>query len=128
MNPTCSAVKNRIGSFNGYTRGENRFYCSIGCKQSCPIYWKKEWARGFNPTTSREVQPELRKLTLLRDNYTCQKCGKTKNEISIHCHHIIPVINDPIISADVDNCITLCKNCHKLAHKIDGCKTHQLRC
>jgi 5-methylcytosine-specific restriction endonuclease McrA len=72
----------------------------------------------------REVQNELRQMVLERDNYTCQKCGSTEN---LQCHHILPVAVEPLLSADVDNCITLCYNCHRKAHKQDGCRYGQLR-
>jgi hypothetical protein len=51
-------------------------------------------------------------------------CG---NKGTLHCHHIDPVINNPIESADVDVCITLCKSCHKEVHNKPGCKYHELR-
>ena len=41
----------------------------------------------------------------------------------IHCHHIIPYAKDPIQDCDLDNTITVCKECHKWIHtNIDGCK------
>jgi len=51
---------------------------------------------------------KLRNQILLRDNYTCQKCGKDKCELDIH--HKIPYryTNDNSPS----NLITLCKSCH----------------
>jgi len=54
--------------------------------------------------------------------------GKTVEEAQLHCHHIDPVSQNPIESADIDNCITLCKECHKEVHKKDDCKYHELRC
>jgi len=109
----------------GNSRGECRLYCSEGCKEECPIYNQVKWPKGFKPSTSREVQPELRQLVLERDDYKCIKCGNTKN---LHCHHIDPVINNPVESADVDNCITLCKRCHIEIHKQQGCKNNELKC
>jgi len=61
-----------------------------------------------------------------RDGWTCQRCGESYAEL--HCHHIIGVVQNPIESADVDNCITFCKVCHKEIHEQDGCKYHELRC
>jgi 5-methylcytosine-specific restriction endonuclease McrA len=106
-------------------RGGSNFYCSNNCKLNCPTYGKSKYSLGFAPATSREVQPELRKLVFLRDNYQCTKCIGTNN---LHCHHIDPVINNPIESADIDNCITLCKSCHMMVHKLPGCKNGELRC
>ena len=132
FNPICSHVISRINAINGKHSGEGRLYCSEGCKTACPTYNQVLYPKDFKPATSREAQPELRKLVLLRDNYTCQKCNKSKEdnpEMELHCHHIDPVINNPIESADIDNCITVCKSCHKEIHKtISGCSFNELKC
>jgi 5-methylcytosine-specific restriction endonuclease McrA len=60
-----------------------------------------------------------------RDNYICQRCG---SEIKLHCHHIDPVSRNPVESADLDNCVTLCEGCHELMHTSTGCKKYKLRC
>ncbi len=130
--PTNKQVKTRLDVILGRGDGECNFYCSESCKIACPSFNVKLWMRGFNPNTSREVQPELRKLVLARDNWTCQKCGKSKEdypELELHCHHIFPLNEDPVRSADMDNCETLCKECHKWKHmNIPGCSYHELKC
>lgn len=91
--PTNSQVKFRLNGINGKDESEGNFYCSNACKYSCPIFHRKTWSKGFAPATSREVQPQLRKMVLERDNWFCQKCGKTKEEnpeLELHCHHIDP--------------------------------------
>ncbi len=123
--PSNREVRNRIQSLSGRSLGNNFIYCSEGCKCNCSIYRQRKYPKDYKPTTSREVQPQLRKLVLKRDNWTCQKCKSTD---TLHCHHIDPVASNPIESADVDNCITLCINCHKEAHQIDGCGYGELRC
>ena len=98
-----------------------------GCKRDCPVFKKQKYIEGQHKNSNkRENQTELREIILERDDYTCQKCGKTN--INLFCHHIDPVINNPIESFDIDNCITLCDNCHKEAHKIIGCNYYELRC
>ena len=117
FSPTNSEVHN-------YIHGGISLYCSNGCKKSCPTFHVSKHEKGFRQNTSREVQPELRKLVLERDNWTCQKCGANKDDditAILHCHHIDPVKNNPIESADMDNCVTLCKDCHKEVHKQKGC-------
>ena len=112
-----------------YIQQGTSLYCSDGCKKSCPTYGVRKYERGFHQNTSREVQPELRKLVLERDNWTCQKCGANKDEditVTLHCHHIDPVKNNPIESADMDNCVTLCKACHNEVHKQKGCRYSDL--
>jgi len=117
--PTNQQIQQKAASIKGYGFGECNLYCSEGCKYSCSTYGQHLYPKDHKPATSREVQPQLRKLVLERDNWTCQKCGSTDE---LHCHHIDPVINNPIESADVDNCITYCVECHKEAHQQDGCK------
>jgi hypothetical protein len=133
--PKLFMVYNRIQCINGNHKGEQRFYCSEYCKSACPIYHKspetlmKEDAVRAGRLKwlelDREVQHELRKMVLERDNYTCRKCGS--KDKPLHCHHIEPVAINPIESADMDNCITLCEDCHRETHKKDGCKYGQLR-
>lgn len=120
--PTMMNTNNRISGING--NDGCRFYCSDSCKQECPIYGQRKYYKGQNNYTSREVQPELRQLTFKRDGWACIKCGCTEH---LHCHHIDPVANNPIESADIDNCITLCKWCHKEAHKQKGCGYAELK-
>jgi hypothetical protein len=120
--PTYNEAKNRIKSISG--DGGRNFYCSNECKHGCPIYNQNKYPKGYKVGSSREVQPELRKLVFERDNWSCVKCGIDKN---LHCHHIDPVVNNPLESADIDNCITLCKECHKAVHKKDGCNYNELK-
>jgi len=126
--PSIPNLNSRIQSLKGNALGEHRLYCSNGCKKACPIFGQYKYPKGFKPATSREVQPQLRQMVLKRDDYTCQKCDKMIDAVELHCHHIDPVANNPIESADTDNCITFCKDCHKEVHKQSGCKYHELRC
>lgn len=124
ITPTINAVYSRLKGIEG--KSESRFYCSgLGCRSQCSIFHRIKYPKGFKNGSSREVQPELRKLVFERDAYACQKCGATS---PLHCHHIDPVANNPLESADMDNCITLCKPCHKEAHEIPGCSGQELRC
>lgn len=128
LNPTNTQVRNRLHVFNGTHFGENRFYCSENCKQACPIYGQRKYPKGFKKATSREVVPLLRQLVLERDNYTCQKCGATTETAQLHVHHEKSYTLNKIMANDPDNCITLCKDCHKWAHSQEGCKYNDLKC
>lgn len=128
--PSTNAVKLRAMALRGTADGELRLYCSDGCKRSCSIFGRVSWPKGHKSVTSREVQPELRQMVLERDNWTCQygACGKTVDDTEIHCHHIEGININPIESADIDMCITLCKEHHKLVHTQEDCRYHQLKC
>jgi len=128
--PTTDSVQKRIKSLNGNGSGEGRLYCSDSCKQACPIYRQVKYPKGFKKATSREVQPELRQMVFKRDNYTCQygNCGKTIEDAELHCHHIEGLKQNPIESADIDMCISLCKEHHKKIHGSKGCRYIDLIC
>ena len=125
--PALSEVCYRLSAIKGQRKGysEHRLYCSNECKFLCPIFNKQKWPKGFKISTSREVQPELRQLVFERDNWTCVKCKSTEN---LHCHHIEGIRWEPIESADMDKCITICKYCHTNIHKKNGCKYNEMRC
>jgi len=117
--PSRQSVQCKINAINGQRTGEHNLYCSDECKKACPTYGQRIYPKDFKINTSREVQPELRKLVLKRDNYTCQKCNMTNTEL--HCHHYEGIEINPVESADIDQCITLCKECHNEVHRKDKC-------
>jgi len=88
------------------------------------------YQKGHKKSYSREVQPELRQMVFERDEYTCIKCGKHQDELNIplHCHHIEGIVQNPIESADIDMCITVCKDCHDKIHQEDGCGYNDMKC
>ena len=126
--PRYSEVRSRLVAINTLNQGENRLYCSENCKQSCPTYRQQKYPKGFKKATSREVSTYLRQMVFERDNWICQKCGKTIEEVPLHCHHIKGYAQNKILANDVDNCITLCKECHSEIHKHYGCRYIDLRC
>lgn len=125
FSPNRSTTQLRVAIFEGKSDRDLRFYCSEECKANCPIYHVQKFPRGYKRASSREVDPELRKEVFHRDNHTCQKCGAISN---LHCHHILSAVLNPMLQNDPDNCITLCKPCHKEVHKTEDCRYIDLRC
>jgi 5-methylcytosine-specific restriction endonuclease McrA len=146
--PKCSEVQSRLKVVNKLSQGEGRLYCSDDCKQACPTYGRQKHPRGFKKATSREVSTYLRQTCFERDDWECQicgktikdiqlhchhingyaQCGKTIKDIQLHCHHINGYAQNKILANDIDNVITLCKECHKRVHKLPGCRYVDLRC
>lgn len=126
--PKWYEVRNRLAAINNLNKGERRLYCSENCKLSCPTYGQRVYPKSFKHTTSREVSTYLRQLVLERDNWVCQICGKAIEEIQLHVHHMDPVAQSPMFQNDMDSCITLCKDCHKMVHSRIGCRYVDLRC
>jgi len=126
--PTVTSVEERIRCLNG--TGGGRLYCSDKCKQECSIFHQILYPKDHKPATSREVQAELRQMRFEVDNYTCQKCGKHQDELTVglHCHHIEGIRWEALESADLDKVITLCKDCHIKVHKQEGCTYYDMQC
>lgn len=73
---------------------------------------------------------DWRTKVFIRDGYTCQECGDSRGG-NLHAHHINPlseILNnmddfDFILEHsqlwDIDNGLTLCKDCHKKEHTKD---------
>jgi len=124
--PTRRELHNRMNSLSGKLQGECRLYCSDSCKNLCPIYGKsKHHDNPFKPDRSREVQPALKKMVLDHDDYTCQRCGSSED---LHCHHFEGIEVNPIESADIDMCITLCHSCHNKVHSSGQCEVRRKPC
>lgn len=130
--PSKLQIQSRLNAINGIGSicGDGKLYCSDNCKNNCPVYNQKLYARDQKPMTSREVQPQLRQIVFIRDEYTCQKCNTHRDnlEVGIQCHHKEGIQWEPLQSADTDMCITYCEDCHKEVHSIDGCGYSEMKC
>ncbi len=88
------------------------------CGEKCPA-----WKGGISPINaalrnSAEGRA-WRKSVFIRDNRTCQDCGaKSENgiRVDIHAHHIKSFADFPDLRFDVDNGVTLCRECHGTRH------------
>jgi len=72
------------------------------------------WKGGITPKNKLErgtsQYKEWRKQVFERDNYTCQCCGSYGGKLN--AHHKENFSNNHDLRFDIDNGITLCKNCH----------------
>lgn len=68
---------------------------------------------------------ELRIFVYIRDNHTCQSCGKKHARFELH--HLKDWTTYPDEILDPDNCITLCIDCHKEFH-VDFMGSHHITC
>lgn len=58
---------------------------------------------------------EWRNKVFARDKYTCRKCEDDKGG-NLEAHHILNYSEREDLRTDIDNGITLCKDCHKEFH------------
>jgi 5-methylcytosine-specific restriction endonuclease McrA len=86
-------------------------FCSIDCLGAAKsVAWSIEWRR------DRKIfAAKYRGLVLLRDNYTCQKCGIKQTNLEVH--HVKPFRIFRELRFRLDNCVTLCPSCHILEDK-----------
>jgi len=105
---------------------DNRKYCSIKC---CNADWVESgkytgennhnWKGGYESYYGPNWQNQ-RYEARQRDNYTCQQCGVTEDELGcqLDIHHKIPFRElglERYEEANIlDNLVSLCKKCHSL--------------
>ena len=77
--------------------------------------WRKQIQHSDKDIRNSGEYQEWRTAVFKRDGYTCQKCGQKGGELN--AHHIKPFAEYKNLRFDVDNGITLCKKCHRKAHK-----------
>lgn len=61
------------------------------------------------------IDSKWRDIVLLRDKFTCRRCGSTRQPT---CHHIVPKQHNSEFTYDPNNGIVLCDECHKEWHKL----------
>lgn len=91
------------------------FKSRVGIKRSAEIGQRITLAKlhGTNPSDGRSLRKralykQSRNEALLRDSFTCQICF----EPGLDTHHIRPIKEYPELAFEVDNLVTLCKECH----------------
>jgi len=106
----------------------NKKYCSKKCysfdlrklkKGIKSLLWKGGRTKLSQLLRTRVEYSEWRNAIFIRDNYTCQKCGIKSgcgHRIFLHAHHIKSFNEYPKLRYNLNNGITLCKNCHFLEH------------
>lgn len=60
---------------------------------------------------------KLRQRALRRDGYKCQLCaryGRQKEGTTVH--HAFPAEHYPELQYNINNCVTLCTQCHEKCH------------
>lgn len=110
------------------SRSYERNYCSVKCMSldyqqrmigEANPFWKGGWDNEYGPHWKR-ISLEVR----ARDNFTCQRCLRAKNELVgtelLHAHHIIPFREfqgDTERAHAKENLVTLCSRCHPIVEK-----------
>jgi HNH endonuclease/NUMOD3 motif len=124
----CDGCKEKI-KVKPYQLKQKYVFCSYECyKQNIGQYFKGENNWNYNPNLSPEEREriratseywEWRKAVYERDNYTCQCCGDNRGG-NLVAHHLYSYSDYPTLRTDLENGVTLCKDCHISFHKQYG--------
>ena len=79
--------------------------------------------KALQPFYSSKAWTKARDLAIRRDCYLCVDClAHGKITPAAEVHHIVPVepynMNDPSITLNLDNLVSLCLECHRKRHGI----------
>lgn len=94
------------------------------CSRKCLAKWMSESRIGENHHQWEGGEIEygqrwwrVRRLALRRDDFTCQRCEKTKSELGrnpdVHYIKRVRDFESPQDAHSLDNVITLCRSCHR---------------
>lgn len=107
--PYCNMIKKEI------TLSQCRECVNKEYKKST-LEWKSPVKSGTTRNKSNKritVSKEIYNTVIERDNYSCRLCGSTN---WIQLHHILYRSQRKDLINNIDNCIMLCDDCHKLVH------------
>jgi len=111
------AIKQQTAEYKKYQANYRNLPSSKIDKANSRIkYYKKYPEKLINVSHRRYTTLVLKPQILIRDNFTCQLCKLQKNNLIIH--HILPIKIDSSEYSikNLTNLITLCKECHLIAH------------
>lgn len=85
------------------------------------------------------VLSRMRWLTEYKDGKPCADCGKVFDPICMDFHHVDPKLKKneirellrdgysmQTVQAEIDKCVLICSNCHRLRHKDDPVPEYKL--
>lgn len=118
--PHSVQLYERIRNIELHGLDNSYFYCSVECKNECPLYGlQNDLFNNIEKVYTQVEYIQFKKYVLERDNHICQYCGKKAE----HVHHERPQKLEPFFSLDPDLAWSVCEKCHyKYGHK-DECST-----
>lgn len=94
-----------------YAQRHSAKYCSKRCMKKN----KRAKVQDMDALRNSERYKQWRLAIYKRDGFSCQSCKQVGK--NLNAHHIVPVVINLDKIFDLNNGITLCKECHKLVHK-----------
>ena len=130
----CDECGSKLQRSPSRLAGQNHQFCNKECwriwrskhrvaRQSGCLFMKCAITpKDVRDTWRKNGGSEWRKACRVRDQYTCQRCGKVfhKQTKDLHVHHKVPFITSPELRNEEANGICLCKQCHEWIHSNEG--------
>ena len=119
--PTVSNVVHRVRYLEGKESCESRFYCSDGCRMTCPVFNQTKYPKGFKLPFEYTIEEynAWRSEVMSRVNYRCEYCGSRATD----AHHIRPKALESFFALDPDYGLACCEECHYKYGHSDECST-----
>ena len=110
---TLKEVVNNVGGWERALRSLRDDGYIIDCNRSTKCYCFTHSEPQNEPKGSRTISKKLRALVMIRDNSTCQMCGKNVKDdhIKVHIDHIVPYNWGG--KTEFDNLQVLCDDCNE---------------
>lgn len=131
---TCSECgKEFYRARSGIDPNSKHFFCGKKCQKKNIDYILRgenhfRYVNGNTSLTRGKGWTQTRRIVRERDNFTCQRCGRTENDLgrALDVHHIKPyrMFDDYRDANKLENLIALCASCH---HKTDAELASRLR-
>jgi len=120
--PVCGKVFRLMSCVSGRKK-----FCSKACytkdQESRRGAKTGNWKGGRTKTSqlvrTRALYLRWRTRVFERDSYICQDCGAKCGDgkrVLLNAHHILSFADNPAKRFDVDNGLTLCRQCHEKRH------------
>lgn len=113
-----------MSEYNNYNKDGKYVFCSRDCQDANIDYILRGkyhycYVDGKSVNNRGKGWKKIRKTVRRRDNFTCQECGITQDELGkeLDVHHIIPYreFESSEDANKLDNLISLCPSCHHKA-------------
>ena len=129
----CTICNKKFNVWESRLKYTKDIYCSKECaRKGYGLKYSGENSPSYNHNMTEEeriIQRKSneyylwRKSVFDRDDYTCQVCGDNRGG-NLNAHHIINYMENEDLRTNLDNGITLCKECHKKFHDTYGYKNN----
>lgn len=132
----CAQCQSSLSVFDYKALQQDHLFCDRECYATWLVRERRQndvWVESDNPNwrngSNQEDRygqgwPRARNRALLRDEYTCQRCGATSADLGRNpdVHHVEPVrtYDDPAKAHSLDNLVCLCRDCHLEVERFDG--------